>query len=418
MVFDTIKYSNFTYKAYGAKIFKPANHSLKQMVNKKLLIVGIDPGTTTGFAVLDIEGNLIHLDSSKQLDLKKLISKTLDFGKVVLVGTDKVKVPGLIEAFAAKFGARIASPQEDIKVYEKRKMISNFNFNDEHQGDALASALFAYKEIKTLLDKIDFFVEDAKKHSIRDKIKELVITKKMSIKNAASIIEKGDEESQIIEKVIAEKKLSENDFLKLYNKLKKYEAELNLIKSYNNNLRKRISNLEKQDKLEEPKNNNKKFVDFKENRLRFLENRLKSREKDIEYLNLLIKKFNKIISDINNFYILKKLDTLGINEFNFKNKILNIQTNDLLLIDNPNIASASIINLLKNKVFVIVYKNLISKKIEAELPFLFISAKSLKIDEYEHFAFAEKRHFETEKSKVNLIKKIIDDYRREKEELI
>ena len=388
------------------------------MENKKLLIVGIDPGTTTGFAVLDIEGNLLHLNSSKQLDLKKLISKTLDFGKVVLVGTDKEKVPGLVEAFATKLGARIISPQEDIKVHEKRKMTDNFNFKDEHQGDALASALLAYKEIKALLDKIDFFVEDAKKHGIKDRIKELVLTKKISIKNAVSIIEERDEESQIIEKVIAEKKLSENDFLKLYNKLKKYEAEIKLIKAYNNNLKKRISNLEKQAKLEEPKNNDKRPVDFKENRLRFLENKLKSREKDIEYLNLLIKKFNKIVSDMSNFHILKKLDTLGINEFNFKNKILNIQRNDILLVDNPNIASASIINLLKNKVFVIVYKKPISKKIENELPFLFISTKNLKIDEYEYFAFVEKRHFEMEKGKVNWVKKIIDDYKKEKEQSI
>ncbi len=411
------KYSTFAYKDYG-NLFKSTKHTQKQMENKKLLIAGIDPGTTTGYAVLDIEGNIIDLNSSKQLDLKKLISKTLDFGKVVLVGTDKAKVPGLVEAFATKLGARIISPQEDIKVHEKRKMTDNFNFRDEHQGDALASALFAYKEMKALLDKIDFFVEDAKKHGIKDRIKEIVITKKMSIKNAVSIIEERDEESQIIEKVIAEKKLSENDFLRLYDKLKKYEAEIKLIKAYNNNLRKIISNLEKKAKLEEPKNNNKKFVDFRENRLRFLENKLKSKENDIEYLKLLIKKFNKIVSDISNFYILKKLDTLGINEFNFKNKVLNIQTNDILLVDNPNIASTGIINMLKNRVFAIVHKKQISKKIESGFPFLFISAENLKIDEYEYFAFVEKKHFEIEKGKVNWVKKIIDDYKREKEELI
>ena len=70
------------------------------MDDKKLLIVGIDPGTTIGYAVLDIEGNLIHLNSSKQLDLSLLISETINFGKAVLVGTDKAKVPGLVEAFA------------------------------------------------------------------------------------------------------------------------------------------------------------------------------------------------------------------------------------------------------------------------------------------------------------------------------
>jgi len=367
------------------------------MENRKLLIVGIDPGATTGYAVLGIEGNLIHLYSSKQLDLNLLISETISHGKVILVGTDKAKVPNLVESFATKLGARVVIPQEDIKVDEKRRMISSFNFGDEHQGDALASALFAYKETKALLDKIDFFAEENKKHGIKDRIKEIVITRRISIKNAASILEEKDEESRIMEKVIVEKKPSENDFLRLYNKLKKYETEIKLIKSHNNN---------------------KPQIDFKENRIRFLENKVKSKEKEAEHLKLLIKKLDKIVSDINNYYILKKLDTLGINEFNFKNNVLNIKANDILLVDNPNIASANVVGLLKNRVFVIVCKKPVGKKTKTELPFLFISAKSLKIEEYPYFGFVEKRHFEIEKGKVNWISKIIDDYKREKEELI
>lgn len=35
----------------------------------ELLIVGIDPGTTVGYAILDIEGNLLILNSSKHLNL-------------------------------------------------------------------------------------------------------------------------------------------------------------------------------------------------------------------------------------------------------------------------------------------------------------------------------------------------------------
>ena len=388
------------------------------MENRKLLVVGIDPGTTIGYAVLGIEGNLIYLDSSKQLDLNQIISKTIDFGKVILVGTDKAKVPNLVESFATKLGARVVSPQEDLKIDEKRRMTGSFNYGDEHQGDALASALFAYKETKALLDKIDFFAEEYKKHGLKDRIKELVIAKRISIKNAVSILEEKNEESKVMEKVIAEKKPSENDFLRLYNKLKKYEAEMGLIKTYNNNLKKKIVNMEKQTKLEEPKTSNKPQMDFKENRIRFLENKVKSKEKEAEHLKLLIKKLDEIVSEINNYYILKKLDTLGINEFNFKNKVLNIQANDILLVDNPNIASADAVGLLKNKVFVIVCKKPVSKKAETELPFLFMSAKSLKIDEYRYFGFVEKRNFDMEKGKVNWIRKIVDDYKREKEELI
>lgn len=388
------------------------------MEDKKLLIAGIDPGTTTGFAVLDIEGKLIHLNSSKQLDLNSLISKIINLGKVVLVGTDKSKVPHLVESFATKLGARIISPEEDLKVDEKRKITNNFKFNDEHQGDALASALFAYKETKALLDKIDFFVEEHKKYDIKNRIKELVIIKKISIKSTVDIVEKKDEEAKIIEKVIVEKKLSENDFLKLYNKLKKYENEIRLIKRYNYKLEDILTSLEKRQIKEKSKSDNKKQFDFREQRLKFLENLLKSKENNIEELKSLIKKFNKIISNINNFYILKKLDTLGINEFDFKNKILNIQRNDILLVNNPNIVSDTVVDFLNNKVFVIAHKKPISKKIENNMPFIFIAAKNLKIDEDKYFGFVEKRNFQMEKDRTNWVRKVIEDYKREKEQLI
>ena len=365
------------------------------MKNKILLIVGIDPGITTGYAVLDIEGNLIHLNSSKQLDLNLLISETINFGKVILVGTDKEKVPGLVESYTTKLGARIVSPQEDLKVDEKRRMISLFTFADEHQGDALASAIFAYREMKALLDKIDFFAKNNEKLHLKDKIKELVITKKISIKSAVAIIEKSDEESRIIEKVISEKKLSEKDFLKLYDKLKKYEAEIKLIKKYNNNLNNMLVNLGKNKiKVKESKINNKMLVDFREQRLKFLDNMLKSKENYIEKLKSLIKRFNSMLSNINNFYILKKIDTLGLNEFNIKNKTLDIKRNDILLVDDPNIISDVVIKFLENKVFVIVHKKPLSRKIENNTPFIFVSCKNLRLDEDKYFGFVEKKQFE------------------------
>ena len=124
------------------------------------------------------------------------------------------------------------------------------------------------------------------------------------------------------------------------------------------------------------------------------------------------------MSNINNFYILKKLDSLSLNEFNFKNKVLNIQSNDILLVDNINVISDSLIDLLKDDIFIIVHKKPISKKIEDRLPFVFISAKNLKIDEYRYFGFVKKRDFEIEKGKADWVNKIISDYKMEKEELV
>lgn len=387
------------------------------MESKRLLIVGVDPGITTAYAVLDIEGNLLKLNSSKQLELNRIISDVIEFGKAVIVGTDKVKAPNLAETLATKLGARITTPQEDLKVEEKKRITHNYDFGDEHQADALASALFAHRQIKPLLDKIDYFAEQNRKQDIKEKIKELVITKRISIKNAASLIERKDEEAKIIEKVIVEKKLSEHDFLKLHDKLKRYENDIRIIKNHNSNLLKSIANLENSAKTQSIRKTNEKLSDFRERRITYLERAVKSKEAEHEKLKSAIRNLNKVISNINDFYILKKLDNLGINEFNFKRRILDIKRNDILLVNDPNIVSDSLVEFLKSKIFLIVHKKPISKKIENNLPFIFMNAKNIKIDEEKYFGFAEKKHFDAEKGKIDWVSKIVEDYKKEKEQL-
>ena len=73
---------------------------------------------------------------------------------------------------------------------------------------------------------------------------------------------------------------------------------------------------------------------------------------------------------------------------------------------------------MKNIVFVIVHKKPTSKKVENESPFLFVSTKNLEIDEDKYFGFVEKKQFEIEKNKVDWVSKIVDDYKKEKEQLI
>jgi len=55
----------------------------------KLLVIGLDPGTTVGYAVMDIEGNLVCIGSSKNTGMSMIIDKIIPLGSVLLVGTDK-----------------------------------------------------------------------------------------------------------------------------------------------------------------------------------------------------------------------------------------------------------------------------------------------------------------------------------------
>ena len=90
----------------------------------KLLVVGIDPGTTTAYAVLDLNGNVVSLKSAKNLGINALLAEIIQLGKIVAIGTDKAKIPSLVEDFSAKTGARIIYPKEDLKGEEKKSIKS------------------------------------------------------------------------------------------------------------------------------------------------------------------------------------------------------------------------------------------------------------------------------------------------------
>jgi len=385
------------------------------------LIIGIDPGTTLGYAVINTDGELISIESSKDLSLSLLISKIINLGKIIAVGTDKKNIPSFIREFSAKIGARVIAPKEDIRVAEKQKLTENFNTKDYHQMDALASALFVHKELKPLLKRIQDYAEKNKKESIKNRIAELVIAKELNIKDAFELIEKPEKkESQVIKKVIEEKKLDEKDFLRLYSRLNSYEKENYLLKKQRDHLINEIKSikdkynylLENINKLKTDKKS-QELINFKEKRIHSFGREIKNKEYEIAQLHNEIRRLYFFISDLNNNYVVKKLDNLGYAEFEKKGMLLNIQNNDILMVNDPNVINERIIEQIKDKVHIIIHKTDISKKTK-ELPFLFINSKRLRVIEDKYFALVNKKDLNREKSQINLLDKVVKDYKKER----
>jgi predicted RNase H-like nuclease (RuvC/YqgF family) len=90
----------------------------------KSIIIGIDPGTTTAFCIIDFYKNIIKKDSSKRFNLKNLIRETTKAGNPVIVGCDKEKVPDFVEKFRRKFNARIYCPKKDLTQKEKKDVVN------------------------------------------------------------------------------------------------------------------------------------------------------------------------------------------------------------------------------------------------------------------------------------------------------
>ena len=156
---------------------------------RKQLIIGIDPGTTAAYAILGIDGKVIKVKSSKKLNLSRLLRETTEAGVPLIVGTDRRKCPDMVRKFAAKTGATKAIPEYDISEMEKNAMTYGKITGNSHQKDALAAALVAYKQYKPLFKRVDKFLGKEGKMELAEEVKNIVVTKKISIKRALYLIE-------------------------------------------------------------------------------------------------------------------------------------------------------------------------------------------------------------------------------------
>ena len=389
-------------------------------MDKKLIIAGIDPGTTLGYAALDFEGNIIRIDSEKNLDMGSLISKLIELGKPLLVASDREYNPEFVNKLAVKLGARVISPDYDLKVNEKRELVREFETGNQHEIDALASAFFALKKISPLLKKINIFVEHYKKENIKQQLIEFVVGKGLNIRDAIEIIEEPEkEEIRIIKEVIEEKKLTEKEFIRLYKKYKEAKNDMELLKKQNEGLKEQIAAIRedysymfKQISKSQLDKKMQSLLDFKEKRIQFFDKELRRGQEGLKSMQNEVTTLLYFLSNINSSVLLKKLDNLGFKEFEKKENILNIKEGDILLVKDPDIVSEKTIDSLRDKVNIIIYKKPVSKKIESKLPFLFINASGVPIEEDKYFGIVNKEEFIKIKNKKGLLHKIVEDYRK------
>jgi len=385
-------------------------------VNDTVLILGIDPGTTLGCAILDTDGNLVKLFSSKQFGISSLISVVADSGKPLIIASDKKRTPSLIKNISSAFGARIIAPPQDLTIKEKNSLTTGFNPKNDHERDALAAALFGYKKIRPLLKKITLFVKENKKEDIKDRLIEIVVKKQISIKKAAKLLEPSEKKIKIEKEIIQPKQRNPN---LIYTRLRTALKDISLLRRYNQRLKNKIKKLKEKNKALLNKtrilvSDTKltKMLEFKEKRILFLDQELKKKDREIKIKEEEIAKLNKFLSKLNENFVAKKLINLSWAEFKLKHNLLNIQESDILLVHDPNQYSNKVVEKLKDKIkFIIVNKDLNSK---LSLPFVFIPAKNLRIEENKYFALVNKDDFNKEKGRINLLFEIIESYKKKR----
>ena len=123
--------------------------------SREHIIVGVDPGTTIGVAVLNLDGELKGLVSSRMMSVPDIVSYIREKGKPVVVATDVVPPPATVEKIKRSFKATLFAPNERIAVEEKVKLAKPYGYKNDHERDALAAAVKAFNAYKNKFAQID-----------------------------------------------------------------------------------------------------------------------------------------------------------------------------------------------------------------------------------------------------------------------
>jgi predicted RNase H-like nuclease (RuvC/YqgF family) len=119
------------------------------------IIVGVDPGTTTAVAILDLNGRLIEASSSRVSSIPEIIEHISEMGRPVVIATDVVPPPAAVEKIKRAFKAVLFSPNERISVEEKVRLAKPFGYANDHERDAVAAAIKAFNTYKNKFAQID-----------------------------------------------------------------------------------------------------------------------------------------------------------------------------------------------------------------------------------------------------------------------
>ncbi len=407
------------------------------------IIVGVDPGTTTGYAILNLRTKRVDFGSSRNLGLRSLIRLLLDKGFVVLIGCDKKPCPRFVEDLASRLGVNLVVPRENLSEEQKKKLSSGFDYDNDHERDAIAALMIAHKRVKPLLKKVEVFV----KHKIREEpwlesriddgklqsiIRLVLFGKSIDEAFSTTIGSVYDEKEEVREKVGKGKE--EKGGLKRNLLLKALNSEINLLKQEIKNLRlknRELKKLVKELMLRINTNPQRKRLNVLENsiikELRLENERLR---KDNEFLllenerlkNGLRKDFMRLLSsmqgrvfvprfknliDNNILRVIKDLEGFGKDRTGRVNKI------NFVFVDNPNEYSIKVINELKERGVIVLTNKKPSDKVKGLLRITTIKRSYF---EDQEFLIIDKEEIDKVLNKQDFLEKLVEDYKRERKE--
>ena len=138
-------------------MFLASDISIESESRGHYLIVGVDPGDTTGIAIIDLKGHVLYVNSRRGIGVLELMDNIYKYGRPLIISTDVPKIPHFVQQISQKSGAIIFRPKKIVSIVRKNEIVKNLGVKveDSHQRDALVAAFLAYKNYEKKFAKID-----------------------------------------------------------------------------------------------------------------------------------------------------------------------------------------------------------------------------------------------------------------------
>ena len=108
------------------------------------IIVGLDSGSVTAVAVMDLDGHLLALKSRKHWPHADLYSFLAQFAPLTIVASDRNPASHAAVRMAASFSARLFKPTHHLGVFDKTRAARFSGAKNAHERDAFAAAKKAF----------------------------------------------------------------------------------------------------------------------------------------------------------------------------------------------------------------------------------------------------------------------------------
>ena len=125
-------------------------------VRRKYSFVGIDPGTTIGVAIIDLEGKPIEVFSSKNYSCSDVIERIISHGNPLIVASDVTPTPSTVKRISRIFSSPVHELDESLSTEEKVALTKGegYEYKNVHERDALAACVNAFRRHKKKFSQV------------------------------------------------------------------------------------------------------------------------------------------------------------------------------------------------------------------------------------------------------------------------